>query len=97
VNGTCPICGTIGRLTCHHITGRVRGKPIHELFVVFICGQCNNVQFQLWHVAGIDDEEPDVEVLLRRIACWLAISDRKSDRLLAEVLDDLAARLVEAA
>jgi len=87
----------MGRLTRHHITGRIHGRPIHESFVVLICGACNNGQFILWKVTGIDDAEPTVAVLLRRIACWLAISEQEFDHMLADVLEDLSVRLDESA
>ena len=93
MNGVCPICRLFGRLQCHHIVGRIRGIPIYPRLVDFICGPCNNVQYLLWQVIGIDDDEPTVAVELRRIASYLGISEDEFRRTLAEVLADLAERL----
>ena len=97
MNGKCPLCGVVARLEVHHVTGRVLRKPIHGSFVARLCGECNRAQYLLWQVARLDDELPSVEVLLRRTALWLDISNRALDqdevKVLVNVLTDLAERM----
>ena len=93
----CPLCGKEVRLETHHITGRVRGKPIHPRFVVSICGRCNRQMFLVWKEVGIDGEKPTVATLLRRLAVflstWPGALDLSLTRVLADVLVDLAEKL----
>jgi len=98
VTGACPLCSAEGRLEGHHPTGRIRGKPIHPGLVYRICGGCNRAQNLLWQQAGIADEIPSPEVLLRRLTLWLEFwSDRPrtsvQDRAVIEALADLADRM----
>jgi hypothetical protein len=86
----------VGRLEAHHVTGRVRGKPIHGWFVFSICGPCNRAEFSLWVIAGVADENPSPAVLLRRIVLWLNTWDRPLDldqvQTLTQALADIADR-----
>ena len=101
MKGLCPLCGRDGPLEGHHPTGRIQGRPIHRRFIFWVCGPCNRAQNSLWRLAGIDADDPTVEVLLRRLATWFEIWDRTLDihqyLALCEVLADLADRATEAA
>lgn len=66
-----------------------------------ICGPCNRAQNDLWRMAGVDAEEPTVEIIQRRLTMWLATWDRPLDthqcRALVEVMADIADRIEMAA
>jgi hypothetical protein len=100
--GTCPLCGTNGPVEDHHPTGRLRGRPFHRNLTFRICGPCNRAQNQLWEQAGIADEEPEAEVLLRRLTVWLEFwgdrpITRTQHRSIREAMADIADRMAIAA
>ncbi len=97
MTGTCRRCGATGRVERHHPTGRIAGIAIHAVLVALICVACHLAEGDVWREAGLDSTSPNVAVLLRRLAVWLArwIGDLPADLrvALADVLADLADRL----